>query len=309
MGGRIENASGSPKARGSDRIEVMIETGRQLEFNSERYATSFAGILRRRMSRALLILCLIAFFHNGVASVTLGQQKQDMPWYDAEKQGVAPVKINSRPESSGSEHQSVPDYVPPSSSSRWNTNGAAGTGAGTVGGATAANLGSFLSILVWIVAILIAIAMLGLLVWAVFGGKKREIDDDDLLPTRTMAESIKQLPFEIDESLSGDFRSLAYRYYQQGDLRRATILLFSHVLVSLDQKGFVRLKKGKTNRQYLRELNPHQMLSGYFGEVMVRFEEAFFGDREIERSSFESCWNRLDDFQAGLEANPLRTEG
>ena len=77
----------------------------------------------------------------------------------------------------------------------------------------------------------------------------------------------------------------------------ALVFLFSHVLVTLDQAKLVRLQKGKTNRQYLRELSPSRPLIKYYGDVMVPFEQTFFGDYPITKDVFESCWQGLDDFQ------------
>jgi hypothetical protein len=68
------------------------------------------------------------------------------------------------------------------------------------------------------------------------------------------------------------------------------------------------LKKGKTNRQYLRELQSHSHLSQYFQRVMVPFEDAFFGDHPIQQPVFDANWSDLDGFQErvnqSLQAEP-----
>jgi len=102
------------------------------------------------------------------------------------------------------------------------------------------------------------------------------------------------------ETTSGDFRQLAQNAYASGDYRSAITYLFSHVLVSLDQRGLIRLRKGKTNRQYLSELRRHRSLADYYQHVMVPFEAAFFGNHDLEKKQFESCWNQLDSFLTGV---------
>ena len=129
--------------------------------------------------------------------------------------------------------------------------------------------------------------------------KNKGEPEADLTPRRSLQESIQQLPFQVDVA-SGDFHQLAQQAYRSGDYHRAIMMLFSHVLVSLDQKGFVRLRKGKTNRQYLRELKGYTALPDYFGSVMIPFEAAFFGDHQLEKRDFEECWNGLPSFQNGL---------
>lgn len=254
-----------------------------------------------------LAWALIAIGILSLSAPVSAQDKSDLPWYDAESRQVRPLGIKLREDVTDPERNQVAPFKPKSTNSTTTTTNplfGAGGGAGANGGAA---LGSILSILMWGVAGIVAIALLAALIYYFVKAPARQ-EEEELIPQRTMAESIEQLPFDIEVNQKGDFRSMAYQFYQQGDLRRATILLFSHVLVSLDQKGFIRLKKGKTNRQYLRELSPYQQLGRYYGQVMVRFEEAFFGDREIRQPDFESCWNGLEAFQAGIEKTQINTE-
>ena len=43
----------------------------------------------------------------------------------------------------------------------------------------------------------------------------------------------------------------ARRSYEEGDYNTAIVYLYSYQLVKLDQNQWIRLAKGKTNRQYL----------------------------------------------------------
>ena len=58
-----------------------------------------------------------------------------------------------------------------------------------------------------------------------------------------------------------DYLDEAQRLYRNGDYAQAIIYLFSHQLLQLDRRHWLRLVKGKTNRQYLREVrrsaSPH----------------------------------------------------
>ena len=258
--------------------------------------------LARSLWWCFTVLVVVA----SVTSTVSAQDKQDMPWYDSEANEVRPIGIKLRDDESNPERHDVAPYRPKKKNATNNTGNTGGAfGGGTARGGAA--LGSILSVLMWTLAAVIAVALLVAMAYLLYKVPKRE-PEEELVPRRTVEESIQQLPFELDVAQKGDFKSMAYQLYQQGDLRRAMILLFSHVLVSLDQRGFVRLKKGKTNRQYLRELGPYQSLGNYYGQVMVRFEEAFFGDHEIDRPAFESCWNGLDSFQSGLETTAINTE-
>ena len=67
------------------------------------------------------------------------------------------------------------------------------------------------------------------------------------------AQRVEALPF-LAERPRGDLLALARRHYFEGNYSEAIIYLFSYELVALDKLALVRLVRGKTNRQYLREL-------------------------------------------------------
>lgn len=119
--------------------------------------------------------------------------------------------------------------------------------------------------------------------------------------TPTGSSHIEALPDEARVHL-GDLLAAARHAYQQGNYRQAIIYLFSHQLVELDQRQRIHLARGKTNRQYLRELSPHPPLRGLLEQSMLAFEAVFFGNCPLSRAEFETCWNRLDEFRALLHA-------
>jgi hypothetical protein len=92
------------------------------------------------------------------------------------------------------------------------------------------------------------------------------------------------------------------RLYEAGNYDQAVIYFFSFQLVQLDHHQFIRLEKGKTNRQYLRELHAHRSLRGLVEQVMLLFEDVFFGGRQLSRNQFDVCWQRLDEFHIQLES-------
>lgn len=124
------------------------------------------------------------------------------------------------------------------------------------------------------------------------GGDAADDDGSD-------ADRIEALPFAIQ---SGRLELLdeARRHYRQGNYGQAIVYLFSYELVQLDRRQIIRLTKGKTNRQYLREVGRRTPLQGLVEQTMIAFEDVFFGNRTLDRSRFESCWSRLDEFQTLL---------
>ena len=111
------------------------------------------------------------------------------------------------------------------------------------------------------------------------------------------ARRTEALPAPVARSRS-DLLAEARRNYDEGRYNEAIIYLFSHELVELDKHRLVRMIKGKTNREYLAELAARLALRGLLEQTMVVFEDVFFGNYTIDRTRFESCWSRLDEFDA-----------
>jgi hypothetical protein len=121
------------------------------------------------------------------------------------------------------------------------------------------------------------------------------VGGEEIETTLTDAQRIENLPFKV-RSPTGDFLSEARRFYNEGNYGEAIIYLFSYQLIQLDKNQWIRLSKGKTNRQYLREVRGKQDLRGLVHTTMVAFEDFFFGQHPIDKSRFDACWEKLDQF-------------
>ncbi len=242
--------------------------------------------------------CLVGILWLVLTAPVLGQQVDSMPWYDAESGSVVPVGVQDRNESTLGDRNSVPLKQPAPKITRttrnWNFNWN--------------GVPELVTTLIWIGGGLLLMLVIGLAVWAFLKSRFGDGDElsDSAIPSRSIEESIKQLPLELQAD-GGNFLQLARDAYRANDLARAVTLLFSHVLVQLDQRGAVRLKKGKTNRQYLSELRPYQSLANYYTAVMVQFEKSFFGNHPVPRDEFEQHWNQLEGFERDLENTRLGT--
>ena len=240
------------------------------------------------------IVVLISFAPTSIVAQDVGEKvfkEKNFPWYDANEDGVQRIELKERPGIKSSSRHTVPLKPIRSRNAKKNNFGRVnGTGAFLEG----------MGVIAWLlIGVVIAVVIAGL-VWAFLRMSGEKSETENQVPRRSMAESIKQLPFDLDVQ-SGDFRLAAQKASAANDYRNAIIYLFSHVLVSLDQKNLIRLRKGKTNRQYLSELRGFRPLANFYQRVMVPFESTFFGDHDIQEQEFDSCWSRLDQFQQDVE--------
>lgn len=121
-----------------------------------------------------------------------------------------------------------------------------------------------------------------------------------IVETRRDADRVEALPFHV-RAASGDFLAEARRLYQAGQYSEAIVYLFSWELVQLDKHHVIRLTKGKTNRQYLREARHRPSLAAVLNQTMLAFEDAFFGRKVLSREAFEQAWSQVTGFQAELQ--------
>lgn len=200
--------------------------------------------------------------------------RSEYPWYDAEADDVRPVTLRSKPKEVQGESDGSTTTSPKSA-----TAGA--------------------EVVAWVIVGVVVVALIGVLLYAVLQsdvppakqrGKKSDDDGVDLAA----------LPVPV-AAADSDLLAEARRWYERGDFGRAMIYLYSHLLLRLDKGQLIRLAKGKTNRQYLREVGGRRSLAEYFETAMHAFESAFFGRRALPRDEFELAWRGVDDFHRMIE--------
>ena len=149
----------------------------------------------------------------------------------------------------------------------------------------------------WVFLALVFV-LLGYLAFRSFFGLQST--QDDLDEEFDEVERIAQLPYPIRKP-SQDLLEEAKYLYENGRYSEAIVYLFSHQLIQLDKAHLIHLTKGKTNRQYLSEIQQLTALPKIVAETMLAFEDVFFGQHDISKERFESCWFRLSDFSSHLE--------
>ena len=274
----------------SNLVPIRISVTRT---NRQRRTWNRRIVIARAIRVPLFVMAIAAClnFNASAFSQDAGLEslkRQSLPWYDADTEQIKPVELEPREEPRSLLRGTVPERKPTAKNNRvknWFEDWDLSWGS---------SFGTFLYWMLWLgLGVVVAI----LIVWGVRNIDVRQpLAREETETTRSRAQSVAQLPFHLDAG-DEDFRSLAAKAFQANDYRQAIVWLFSHVLISLDQQDLIRLKKGKTNRQYLRELAKHRELSTYYADVMLPFEATFFGDKDLDRDQFERCWNGLDHFE------------
>jgi hypothetical protein len=161
-------------------------------------------------------------------------------------------------------------------------------------------IGAMLQVGAWTALVIVLVGVVYLIGRAWFQRERRGKEAD--AERAGGADRVQALPFPA--AARSDMLAEAERSYRDGNYRRAIVFLFSHQLVELDKHQRIRLERGKTNRQYLREIRPLPALYGLVEQTMLVFERVFFGHRPLDRQTFETCWSRLDEFHRLAEGGP-----
>ncbi|HZL91746.1 MAG TPA: DUF4129 domain-containing protein [Pirellulaceae bacterium] len=219
--------------------------------------------------------------------VELGREalsKRRYPWYEPGQDVPRPLRVGNKSDTRA-ENQSTP------------TKNSAPTGSSSGGGVSL--FGSALSVLGLVVLTLVLSGVAALIAWAFLRNETSQTQGASIVAASREVDRVEQLPFTLKRA-SGDFLADARRLAQEGNYSEAVIYLYSHLLVELDKLHVIRLAKGKTNRQYLRETRPRPVLAGILETTMVAFEDVFFGHYPLPRERFEECIGQVGDFQAEL---------
>ena len=188
----------------------------------------------------------------------------DYPWYDDESDGIRRIDLEAQ--------RQAPVTNTQTGSSSWSWD---------------------LEWLGWVLIVLVVLLVLWMLLRVYWTRTPRSGGSDDaaLVGRPVSVDRLEELPFQLDQP-AGDLLSESRRAAEAADYDRAIVLLYSHQLLELDKREAIRLTKGKTNRQYLRELRLQAGLAPLLATSMVAFEDVFFGGHSLGRARFEECWRQ-----------------
>lgn len=217
------------------------------------------------------------------------------PWYDEKSDGLRPVDVE--PPADLKNRQSDWLRKPKKQKVKKKTTSGAAAAFGEA-------FWLFLRILGWTVLAIALVALGYALVRAFLLAEGSKASDSEPAAAeadpRSDVDRVESLPFQLKET-QGDLLSQARSAYEAGNYAEAIVYLYSYQLVELDKHQLIRLTKGKTNRQYLREVRKRRDLFGLLQRTMLVFEDVFFGNHSLERKRFETCWGELEAFHHGLE--------
>jgi hypothetical protein len=221
-----------------------------------------------------------------------------MPWYDREHDDLRAINVPPQTPGDMSNRKSRWEDTSQPAAPKQSTNTNFSWGA--IGDA----FWQVLQVIFW----LLVIALVGFLIYLLVRAYVQREDAAAVASNRSFdfgaeddANRIESLPFTVARP-RGNLLDEAREQYQAGNYRLAVIYLFSYQLITLDRHQHIHLAKGKTNRQYLRELRDKPELRAALEQTMYPFEDVFFGDHDLSREEFEACWNQLDKFHHHVEA-------
>lgn len=235
------------------------------------------GLPLNQVQGAPLFACQVDRGHEAI-------EKQGFEWFDPVSSEVRWQPVEPSDRIGTPERTSLAPHSPPMPSSSnvapwFNWNGR------WLGGATH-----------WIDLGLVAILLTIVLIAAILVLKYRQTGDEgrrlSAAGRRELAHQVRNLPYDLGAD-PADFRQLAESAWLAGNPSQAMIYLFGHVLLLLDRHGAIRLQRGKTNRQYLREARQAPGADTILEPLLGPFESVFFGAHPMDSERFAAFWSEL----------------
>ena len=231
---------------------------------------------------------------EGEAAVEAGRDalagRTRYPWYDRTKDSVRPLDLAPEANADSANRQSKWKNKSQATKTAPTSRGWQGLG---FFGPIAQTLG-----LILLVSLLLLIAFF--VAKAFMRNEVASTAASQVIESSHEVDRVERLPFAVKRP-GGDLLAEARAAYEAGNFSEAIIYLYSYYLVQLDKQHLIRLAKGKTNRQYLRELRPQAQLAGLLETTMIAFEDVFFGKHPLPRERFEACWRRVEEFQRQIQ--------
>ena len=208
-------------------------------------------------------------------------EKGRAPWYDSESNEIVPIEL--APSEPRADYRST-DWQWPEwqADSRWEW-------------PDLSWLGPILWYTIWAVIIVGLVGLLYFIMRAILQTGRRQAAGG--AAAEWNPAKIEELPFEL-ANRPDDLVESARQARARGDLRLTVILLFSEQLLHLDRTNRIRLAKGKTNRQYLRELAWDPPLRQLLRKSVHIFEHVYFGGWQPTREEADTMWEITEELHA-----------
>lgn len=244
-----------------------------------------------RLGLILLIqLCLLGA-HGSAGAESLPPSLRHVPWYDADRQELRPVHVSPSREPRAPSDWEKSLLADDNSSTEMPHDGTS-----TAGALSLTQIAGYAAIVLALGTIVVALA------W--YAGNRFSAGRQPPLEPSSIAPVIFEvLPQQIPVPKS-DLLTEAKRCYELGDFGLAMAYFYSYQLVELDRHGWLRLARGKTTRQYLREIARHAQAHALLRSSARMFEAFFFGQHAPDRQQFDLCWQQRDAFQAWIRRTP-----
>lgn len=244
------------------------------------------------------IACALVNVHAAVVHAASQSLLSDTLWYDADQRELRSVDV--QPEVDDSRHRHSRWLAKPDQVRQQNPPAATAGG----GGATGFTIGNLLG---WgLIALFIGLATW--LLWyslrrldsagkrSLAGRPPRQVPGLDWVSQ----ERIEHLPAELRRS-GVHLRDEAVRLMADGQFDQAMIALFGHQLLLLDHAALLRLTRGKTNRQYVREaLGSERPAGEVLHQTAAAFERSYFGRHPLTADEFAVLWRLNEQLERRL---------
>lgn len=174
---------------------------------------------------------------------------------------------------------------------------------GFSGGSTFGSFGSGASAIFQALGWIVVAVMLGLIAYLIIKAIK---DREQSVPSDIQSGSAFEIGELEPEHPPGELPSDVYvsrarELAGRGEFRAAVAQLMLGAMSHVERHGFIRYRKGLTQRDYLRAVRGRAPMSDSYKQMLRIYEPLGFGRRAATRDHFDKS---LDNYTAGFHARP-----
>jgi len=158
-----------------------------------------------------------------------------------------------------------------------------------------------MEIVLYSLVFLAVLLVVGLIVRAVMGIANKGRDGLDV-PSGHVDEPLLATP--PGESPSAEYERRALEFARDGDYKAAIRQLVLGCMSWIERSGFIRYRRGLTNRDYLRAVWRQHERRDSMSVIVQAFELVYFGRRVADAERFELC---LENFQGAFRGENGQT--
>lgn len=142
-------------------------------------------------------------------------------------------------------------------------------------------------------ALVVLVILLGVIVY--FAVRNTDLKRDSMIPQELLDQEAINPSRPAGDLPSHEYAARAMAHAEREDFRSAIRELVLGCMSWTERAGLIRYRRGLTNRDYVRAVWRQEQRRESLMMIVDAFERVFYGHREADRETYESCLGQFQE--------------